>query len=114
MNAPVPGDMVVIVQKDSDHPIRARKQPNRLKFRAPVGDLQKEDTNVICEVPNESHGLYISGIRDTLKDALDGRSPGPFGYRPGEVIFHLVLWGERPVWISSADASVVKADAETW
>ncbi len=114
MNAPVPGDMVTIVQRNENGLVWARKQPNRMKFRPSVADARIEDANIICQVPNESKALYISSKRDTLKDALDGRSPGPFGYRPGEIVFHLVLWGERPVWISSADASVVKADAETW
>ena len=55
-------------------------------------------------IPDDTVVLYMSSQVDAFKEALRARAAGPRGYRPSSVVHHLVMWGERPVWVSSEDA----------
>lgn len=50
--------------------------------------------------------LYMSSYNDGLAEAIAKKGRGPYGYAPTKVTYHLVLWGERPVWVSSEDAEL--------
>jgi hypothetical protein len=111
------GDMVILLQKHGeDCPIKARRVPEAVS--SPRGPMNPDtlkyeayDRVVICNIPNGARVLYISSKRDAFRDAIAGRGKGPYGYRPGGVTFHFVLWGERPVWVSSEDAELRGIDA---
>lgn len=85
-------------------PIWARRTPrtiNMLTRDESIGEGIK-----LCDIPAGDKALYMSSKRDVVKDLLAGRGPGPYGFRPGQVIFHLVLWNGRPVWVSSSDCEL--------
>lgn len=110
-----PGAYVVLRQRNDDIPIKARRAPERAFNAHTRGDYrfnvnaQISDDAVICTIPAGERVLYMSSKQDALSVAMRGRGPGPFNFRPGDIVYHLVLWGDRPVWVSSADCDLEPA-----
>jgi hypothetical protein len=48
----------------------------------------------------------MGSAEDTFNSALRAKGAGPFGYTPARLIYHLILWGERPVWVASSDCEL--------
>jgi len=86
--------------------IKARRRPE--SFLSPrsarvEGGLNDNDL-FIASIPDDTMALYMSSQVDAFREAIRNRGPGPQGFRPNSVIFHLVLWDGRLVWVSSEDA----------
>ncbi len=98
------GSMVRLWQRRDKVPIKARYQPKRIVFVNRKDD--NKDPNVICDIPAGAQALYMGSHRDALTEAMAKKGRGPFNFFPRDVLFHLVLWGERPVWVSSEDCEL--------
>lgn len=62
---------------------------------------------ILCYVDDGTQVLYLSSKRDDLLDALNGRKQRSDGsWSPGGRWFYLVLWGDRPVWLSSEECTL--------
>lgn len=105
----IPGDMAVLWQRREEKPIKARKRPERLGVLHRDEDGEYIEDNVICNIPAGALVLYMSSYNDGLSEAIAKKGRGPYGMAPKKVTFHLVLWGESPVWVSSEDAELRKA-----
>lgn len=108
------GSMVVLWQKHEGIPITARRVPERVSSpRSPPSDgrrgssiLNAERQRVIIgEIPAGALVLYMSSKNDSLTEALSGRK-GPRNWTPAKIVFHLIMWGEKPVWVSSEDCEL--------
>lgn len=103
--------MAVLWQRREDKTIAARKRPERrgIVSRHTAKTEESVDDNVICSIPAGALVLYMSSYNDGLSEAIAAKGRGPYGMAPKKVTYHLVLWGERPVWVSSEDAELRKA-----
>jgi len=109
------GTMVVLWQKHENIEISARRfpEPWAQEFPEPIRSpraplsLQREAWDrVVCgTIPAGSLCLYMSSKNDAFTEALSGRK-GPRGWRPAKIVFHLIMWGDRPVWVSSEDCEL--------
>jgi hypothetical protein len=96
------GAYVVLWQRNEDIPIKARRGPERVGLRKP--DAPQE--NVIGVIPRGTSVLYISSHSDGLRDAIAKRGRGPSGWIPKELVYHYILWADRPCWVSSEDCEL--------
>jgi len=104
------GTMVELVQRREDVPIHARRIPESVT--GPRGKRNEDGTFegysrvVICDIPAGVKVLYMCSKDDAFSTALRAKGRGPYGYTPATVTYHCVLWGERPVWVSSAEVEL--------
>lgn len=96
------GALVRIHRIRLSRPVNARRRPARLRDSAE----DRVEDNVITTIPEGAIALYMSSYNDGLAEAIAKKGRGPYGYAPTKVTYHLVLWGERPVWVSSEDAEL--------
>lgn len=104
------GDLVVLLQKRSDIKIRARKRAESVegyKIRNPDHKDEVEAMLYPDPIPDGAQALYMGSHTDSLREAMK-RKAGPFGFRPGTVVFHLVFWSGMAVWVSSEDAELMQ------
>lgn len=109
-----PGTMVELHQRHIDVAIKARRLPQRFASPRTAGTLTEHIADVASNrelvvgiIPSGTDVLYVSSKRDAFSALMAGKSASaPFGFRPGDVTFYLVLWGEKPVWVSSEDCDV--------
>lgn len=104
------GTLVFLNQKREDIPIKARRRPEALNspravYRKRWEDDNTQNDNFLYNVPPGVQALYLSSKRDDFRAALQGKT-GPFGYKPGVVLYHLILWEDKPVWVSSEDVEL--------
>lgn len=108
------GQLVKLVRSDFVGDIWARRVPETLTSPR---SLKEDDAGkskkriVICEIPDGAMCLYIASKRDTFSDLMASRhrrlqSKHDDIDRPRRIVFHYVLWGERPVWVSSEDCNL--------
>jgi hypothetical protein len=97
----LPGQMVRLWQRADNIPIKARRVPEA------VGSPRAYFRIVICEVPSGATCLYVASHRDAFAEAMQANqsSSGSFGFKRG-VEFNLIVWGDRPVWVSSSDCEL--------
>jgi len=93
------GTLVTLHPSRDDRPIKARRVPEAL--RGPRNKVLERV--LICDIPEGTTVLYMSSQNDAFNTALRAKGTGPFGYTPVQIIYHFVLWGDRPVWVSSED-----------
>lgn len=91
--------MVRLWQRREEIPITARHRPES-------NSSPRNRQNVICNIPAGAHGLYMGSTEDSFNTALRAKGRGPFGFTPVRILYHLILWGERPVWVSSSDCEL--------
>jgi hypothetical protein len=107
------GDLVIVRQQREHVKVCGRRMPRSWGGGNPaLGTTVAERIHniVVCDIPNGARVLYMASQRDGLQAALAGRSKGPYGFRLGDIVYHLVLFGERPVWVSSLEAGLVPID----
>lgn len=86
------GDYVVLRQKRERFAIWARSVPGR-RLAGPL-------SIILDSIPYDTDVLYVGTKAEEHN-------------RFGTVYFHLVLWNDRLVWVSSEDAVVEKLDVST-
>ena len=96
-----PGTMVKLTERREGSSIKARSAPR--SFNALLGE---ELDIVICDIPNETHALFINSQPDAFNAAMRKKGRGPYGFSPPANEFYLVLWEGRPVWVASSDTVV--------
>lgn len=106
MKLPLTGTFVTLVQKREDVPIRARRVPEAVSSPRSKAMADMLERIVICDIPNGARVLYLSSKADDFNIALRAKGRGPYGYTSPQLIFHCVLWGERPVWIANAEVEL--------
>lgn len=106
MKLPLTGTLVTLVQKREDVPIRARRVPETVSSPRSKAMADVLERVVICNIPNGTQVLYLSSKADDFNIALRARGRGPYSYTPPQLIFHYVLWGERPAWISNEEVEL--------
>jgi len=104
------GTMVTLIQKRENVPIKARRRPEamnspRARWRKRWEDDDTTHENYLYDVPRGSQALYVSSQRDDFRALMQGKA-GPFGYKPGIVLYHFVLWDGKPIWVSSEDVEL--------
>jgi hypothetical protein len=97
------GELVRLLTLREGGSVAARRRPDRRMVRDSAEDVEP---NIICNIPHGELALYVSSHSDGLADAIARKGRGPYGYVPKKITYHLVLWGERPVWVSSEDAEL--------
>lgn len=104
------GDLIVLVQKRDDIKIRARRHAQSIegyKIRNPDHKEEVESLLYPDPIPNGAQALYMGSHTDSLREALK-RKAGPFGYRPGTIVYHLVFWNGMAVFVSSEDVELMQ------
>lgn len=96
------GTLCILWQKSDSVPIRARKAPVSVSNPR----TQKVEDIVICNIPAGTRVLYMSSQADSFNNALRKKGTGPYGFTPAQLLHHLILWGDRPVWVSSGDCEL--------
>lgn len=106
------GALCQLIQKRESVPIRARRVPETIGGRRSklgrdglTNDKLLERVYV-CDIPAGSQVLYMSTKVDAFSRLMAGRTTSPYGYKPNEIVFHLILWQDRPAWVCSEDAEL--------
>jgi hypothetical protein len=88
-----PGCLLLLYQRRTWSAIYARTQPlsTRSRFEQHMNDAR---IAIIGEIPSRTVVLHLASVIEPQQS------------------FHLVLWGDRPVWIASFDTSWEVLDVE--
>lgn len=106
------GTLVTLNQTRLDGAIYARRVPEAIKgprsAKNPttMANAAEAERVIITTIPNGAQVLYMSTQEDAFNSALRANGTGPYGYTPAHLYYHFVLWNDRPVWVSSADAEL--------
>lgn len=101
------GAMVTLTQLDQNIEIKARRVPETITYRYRSSDyISNHNHVVICKIPNGTRALYMCTSENVANANLIAKGAGPYGFKSKRLLFHCVLWGARPVWVSSAEADL--------
>lgn len=101
------GDLVTLVRLRHAFIIQARKQPKTLVSARIRSDnsVEADDMFYPGAIPDGAQALYMGSHVDGLRAAMKAKV-GPYGYTPKQLVFHLVMWDGKAVWVSSDDAEL--------